>query len=212
MANTCRRTLLDALLRSTAPQMKGRVIDIGGKRCQKRGDFRPPEHGIESWTYVNNDVSTQPDCLCDAASLPFRDGEFDMALVMEVLEHVPRPDAVLAEAVRILRPGGTLIASMPFLYAVHADPYDFQRWTLTKHEQVLRSTNVESVTIVPMGGVFAVTHDLLHVAANRCESRVASFMLRMAKSAIRPFVEMLDKAVSLDEYINTGYFILAEKK
>lgn len=43
--------------------------------------------------------------------LPFPDRDFDLALLIEVLEHVPRPDSTLAEAARL---AGAAIASVPF--------------------------------------------------------------------------------------------------
>jgi SAM-dependent methyltransferase len=49
----------------------------------------------------------------DAARLPFADNSFDRVLCSEVLEHVPDPDAVLAEIARILKPGGIFAASVP---------------------------------------------------------------------------------------------------
>ena len=44
-----------------------------------------------------------------AASLPFADGEVDAVVCTLVLCTVPQPDAVLAEARRVLRPGGRLV-------------------------------------------------------------------------------------------------------
>lgn len=48
-----------------------------------------------------------------ASGLP--DGAFDLIVSQEVLEHVPSLDAALADMARILRPGGRLIATVPFL-------------------------------------------------------------------------------------------------
>ena len=45
----------------------------------------------------------------DAAQLPFPDGRFDLVLSAAVLHHVIDWDQALAEAVRVLRPGGKLI-------------------------------------------------------------------------------------------------------
>ena len=49
----------------------------------------------------------------DAASLPLDDGAVDAVVLLDVLEHVPEPRAVVAEARRVLRPGGTLVLSVP---------------------------------------------------------------------------------------------------
>jgi SAM-dependent methyltransferase len=49
----------------------------------------------------------------DAAELPFDDDSFDVALCIEVFEHLFRPDLASREIVRVLRPGGRLIATVP---------------------------------------------------------------------------------------------------
>ena len=45
----------------------------------------------------------------DATRLPLRDGCADVVVAGEVLEHVPDLEGVVAEACRVLRPGGTLV-------------------------------------------------------------------------------------------------------
>ena len=49
----------------------------------------------------------------DALRLPFEDGTFDRIVVSEVLEHVPDDAGAIAEIRRVLRPGGTLAATVP---------------------------------------------------------------------------------------------------
>jgi SAM-dependent methyltransferase len=49
----------------------------------------------------------------DAARLPFVDGAFDAVITSEVLEHVLDDVGALAEMVRVLRPGGLFVATVP---------------------------------------------------------------------------------------------------
>jgi SAM-dependent methyltransferase len=49
----------------------------------------------------------------DALTLPFADGAFDRVIAAEVLEHVADHGAAMAELARVLRPGGTLAATVP---------------------------------------------------------------------------------------------------
>jgi SAM-dependent methyltransferase len=45
--------------------------------------------------------------------LPFATSTFDVVLCTEVLEHVPDPAAVIAELVRVARPGARIVVSIP---------------------------------------------------------------------------------------------------
>jgi SAM-dependent methyltransferase len=48
--------------------------------------------------------------------LPFRDAEFDVVVLSEVLEHLPYPTITLSEAARICKPQGKLVGSVPNAY------------------------------------------------------------------------------------------------
>jgi SAM-dependent methyltransferase len=49
----------------------------------------------------------------DAANLPFGNGAVDAVVLLDVMEHVANPAAMVAEAHRVLRPGGYLVLSVP---------------------------------------------------------------------------------------------------
>jgi ubiquinone/menaquinone biosynthesis C-methylase UbiE len=45
---------------------------------------------------------------CDAKQLPFPDASFTAVISNSIVHHIPRPENVLAESVRVTRPGGTI--------------------------------------------------------------------------------------------------------
>ena len=55
--------------------------------------------------------------VADAEQLPFKDAAFDVVYSWGVLHHTPEPDLAIAEAVRVLKPGGRLCL---MLYARHS--------------------------------------------------------------------------------------------
>ena len=54
------------------------------------------------------------------AALPYPDGEFDVVLMTEVLEHLERHDVAIREAARVLRPNGHLIFTTPNIHRIHS--------------------------------------------------------------------------------------------
>lgn len=49
----------------------------------------------------------------DVTKLPFADGCFDAVICAEVLEHIPENRAAVAEMLRVLKPGGDLVVTVP---------------------------------------------------------------------------------------------------
>ncbi|NUM47374.1 MAG: class I SAM-dependent methyltransferase, partial [Anaerolineales bacterium] len=55
--------------------------------------------------------------------------KFDTIICTQVLEHVPNPFSAVDELYRILRPGGRLFITVPFLNNYHMEPDDYWRFT-----------------------------------------------------------------------------------
>jgi len=70
-----------------------------------------------------------PDKYYDGVHIPYESSFFDGVLCTQVLEHVEDLNEFLAECNRILKPGGSFVISVPFLYKEHEKPYDFRRFT-----------------------------------------------------------------------------------
>lgn len=96
------------------------------------------------------------DLVCDIAAIPEPSASFDAILCTEVLEHVPDPTAALDEFSRLLKPGGRLILTAPFVSLVHFAPYHFctgfsRYWY--EHHLPKRGFKIEELT--PNGDWFA---------------------------------------------------------
>ncbi len=157
---TCRRHYLDSVLTGWSADLTGLIVDIGGKKRGARGRFRPLQDTARRWLFVNPDLATAPDIVARGEALPLSDGCADAVLLCEVLEHVAEPATLLAEARRVLKPGGRGVITVPFLNQAHPDPDDFQRWTDTGLTRLLSEAGLTVEQLDPMGGVAAVIYDL----------------------------------------------------
>ncbi|MDV2502385.1 MAG: class I SAM-dependent methyltransferase [bacterium] len=68
------------------------------------------------------------DLFGDITSLPVAANTVDTVLCTEVLEHVENPQAALDEFFRILKAGGLLLVTAPFVYPVHGEK-DYYRYS-----------------------------------------------------------------------------------
>src|SRR5688572_6593412 len=92
-----------------ASEPGGVLLDIGSGSGSWpwRGRFRHIRMDIEARGPL--------EMLGDGHALPVRNGSADIVLMLEVLEHVRDPAAVLREVHRVLKPGGRLVFTVPFL-------------------------------------------------------------------------------------------------
>jgi len=143
----------------------GRILDIGGKKKRKRGQFDIEKYDFRV-EYANIDKKTDPDYICDAKNIDVEDNIFDGVICSELLEHVPEPKAVLREIYRVLKPGGVLLLCVPFLFRVHPDPYDYGRYTDFYWKTTLTEINFSSIIIEKQGLFFSVIANMLKNFAN----------------------------------------------
>ena len=94
--------------------------------------------------------------VADADRIPLADGTVAAVCVQAVLEHVYRPDVVVAEIRRVLEPGGLVYAETPFLQPVHEGAYDFTRFTVSGHRMLF--DGFDHLASGPIGGPGAMAN------------------------------------------------------
>ena len=57
----------------------------------------------------------------DVRSLPFADNSFDIVTAMDIIEHIDRDKDAMAEILRVLKPGGRLLATVPAYMALWSE-------------------------------------------------------------------------------------------
>lgn len=138
-------------------RLSGSILDLGGDSKSAYNDVFDKESEV---TRINLDEDSRPDLVHDLENpIPLNDDSYDSVLLMNVLEHVYNKSQLIFEAHRLLRPGGRLLAVVPFMFPVHPSPQDFWRMTSGAIHRELESVGFESIQVVPLGkGVFSMIY------------------------------------------------------
>jgi len=112
-------------------QYSGRVVDLGCGSAPYRELIleKADEYIGVDWEGSGHDQS-RIDVVADLTEpLPFEDDFADTVVSFQVMEHLPDTALFLDECYRILRPGGDLFITVPFMWHVHEAPHDYYRFT-----------------------------------------------------------------------------------
>jgi SAM-dependent methyltransferase len=146
-------------LSQVVPGLRGTVADVG---CGAQ-PYRPLLGAATSYIGIDTEEAAAhfgydlPDIRrLDGNRWPLLDGEADVVLSTETLEHVPEPATFLAEAQRCLRPGGTLVLTVPFAARWHYVPHDYWRFTPSSLRRLLEEAGFDDVTVWARGNALTV--------------------------------------------------------
>jgi SAM-dependent methyltransferase len=212
------------------PYMKGRLLDVG---CGKRPYALIYDSLVEQ--SVGTEVAFSPhgtlaaDVINYAENLPFSDQSFDTILCTEVLEHTRRPQQVLQEFARVLKPGGYLLLTVPFMYPVHEAPHDYWRFTNYGLQAICETAGLTPLYVHQKGGVGATLISLwvnvtvrginllskmLHCSTPLRENSAIRWALSAPQLVYLWLSQRLNvPAVSgkLDSWMTSGYVVLAQR-
>ena len=178
-----RSSILEAM-RGVLPSLSGSLVDIGCGKMPYR-ELILAESGVRE--YVGVDIegareysrSVKPDVVWDGRSLPLSAQRFDCALATEVFEHTGDLSGLLSEIRRVLRPGGLLFFTTPFVWPYHEVPHDHQRWTSFGLRSKLEAAGFKHVEVRSVGGWHSTLAQMLGLWVSRAPmSRPLRYALR----------------------------------
>lgn len=210
----------------------GKLLDIGCSAKPYRALLGAEMHvGIDWPQTIHRNI--QIDAFADASVLPFRDGIFQTILCTEVLEHLKTPHRALGEMARVAAPQAHLILSVPFIFRVHEQPYDFFRYTPFALRYLLEEAGFEVIHMIPRGGTLSVWLDVSFRASGTLINRVLK-LLRLREGGLRTaqnvllimpqklwigLIELLQrtapglvKQINPSDHYTLGYVVIARKR
>ncbi len=129
------------------------VVDYGCGNMPYRPLFE-----AEGCRYLGADFEGSPDLQIDAdGRMNIDDASADLVVSFQVLEHVRDLAAYLAEARRVLRPGGWMVLSTHGTWLYHPHPEDHRRWTRPGLIAELERHGFTVDDCQPVVGVLALT-------------------------------------------------------
>lgn len=134
-------------------QLSGCVVDLGCGTMPFRGELIESGCRYIGVDWPNSLHGGTPDVVSDLnRALDLPNQVADAVIGFSVLEHLRRPEVMLAEAYRILKPGGGLFLQVPFQWWVHEAPHDYFRYTRHGLEYLLTAAGFSGVQIQANGG------------------------------------------------------------
>lgn len=213
------RSTRKALVRARSFLTKGSFLDIGCGNKPYQDLF-----ASLSTRYIGMDY---PDAVYDNKFIdfvgsglhaPVKSGSFDTLLSIQVLEHVPDPGTLISESARILKTGGVLVITAPFIYSLHSQPHDYFRYTTYGLQQLLK-THFEIIDLSKKAKFFAslIQMLILHFwnPVKRIKNPLAYIAIGMPTLLVTNILQIIALFLDLfgdDETFTSGYCIVARKK
>ena len=128
--------------------MKGLLLDFGCGKKPYQMLFNVYGYvGLEIWRDGQAGSGKTVDVFYDGKTLPFLNDSFDSIFTSEVFEHIFNVDHVLSEIHRVMKPGGYILITLPFVWEEHEAPWDFARYTSYAISHILNQSGFDIVVI-----------------------------------------------------------------
>jgi len=157
-----RRGLMNGVRDISQHLSGGKLLDVGcgSKPYEKMFDVEK-YIGIDIEVSGHNHSSSKVDKFYDGKKIPLENEYFQNVFASEVFEHVFNIDELLDEISRVLKSGGKLGFTCPFVWDEHEQPYDFARYTSFAVEHLLDAHGFKLVQLTKSTGYFETVMQML---------------------------------------------------
>ncbi|MEK7103999.1 MAG: class I SAM-dependent methyltransferase [Patescibacteria group bacterium] len=193
------RNCLEKHLQKELPKLDGSVLDIGSGG--RRYDFLLKEKPKAIDTKPNEAIDIK---FGDVNSLQYDESSFDNILCVEVLEYVKTPQKAVEEILRVLKPKGTLILSVPFMYKAHED---FLRFTRDYLKELF--IGFSSLEVLEIGNFYTIILDVLRGKIAKLKFKPLKWLLYLLYIVLVLFIPL--SRLSKDKVYASGYLVIAKK-
>ena len=125
------RRQLRSAVKEAAIYGRGSLLDAGCGLRPYEGYFKDRVKSYLGLDYAPDSgyLGNKADIYGNIKNLPFKNNSFDTILCSEVLEHIDATDTAINEFYRVIKNGGNIIVTSPFIYPLHGGGEDFFRFT-----------------------------------------------------------------------------------
>jgi SAM-dependent methyltransferase len=203
------RKILLRILETDLPKNKEvHLIDFGCGDMPYKGLINPL---VKDYWGVDLSLNPKADYHIDFDSktqLP--DACTDFILSTYVLEHVDSPGGYLAEAHRLLKPGGKMVLSTHGVWLYHPTPNDYWRWTSSGLKKEIQDQGFE---IIQFEGILGLCGTGLHLFQDSILFKLPKILVAPWSFIMQGLIFLFDKIHSQDQRNRDGamYVVLARK-
>jgi SAM-dependent methyltransferase len=194
---------------------RGRLLDLGCGTVPLYAAYRPLVTEVTCVDWSGNESSARHlDVAHDLnLPLPLPDARYDTVILSDVLEHIRRPEALLAEVARVLAKPGKLLLNVPFFYWLHEQPHDYFRYSEHALRSFVEQAGLKLLLLEGLGGAPEVLADVIgkHVAQVPAVGRLAARALQRSTYAASRWAPLAKALAASNQRFPMAYFLVAEK-
>lgn len=168
------------------------------------------------YTRVDIDQNSGADILVkENEKIPLKDKSQDLILSTQVLEHIKNTDLYLQECSRLLGKGRLLILSTHGLWPYHPYPEDYNRYTRTGLEELIKKYGFKIIQTYALLGPFAsvIQFEMLLIAERLMKIKIlGKGLLILLSLAGNGLIWLEDKIIPPSKISDSSLYVICAKK